>query len=95
MVWIFPSRFTRQIMITRHKVAAKLADYLHHRLTLEELVKWAEQAMMEGKFDPSNFETLRDIISRLGLADVRKFGLTWEERKEFLLILQEDDRHVD
>ena len=71
-------------MITRQDVAAKLTDYLHHRLTLEELVEWAEQAMMEGEFEEGNFETLRDIVSRLGLADVREFGLAWEDCKEFL-----------
>ena len=71
-------------MITRHVVAAKLTDYLHHHLTLEELVEWAEQAMMEGEFDESDFEALRDIISRLGLADVKEFGLTWEDCEDFL-----------
>jgi hypothetical protein len=71
-------------MITRHDVAAKLTDYLRHRLTLEEVVEWAEQAMMEGEFDESDFETLRDIMSRLGLADVREFGLTWEDCEVFL-----------
>jgi len=71
-------------VITRQDVAAKLTDYLHHRLTLEELVEWAEQAMMEGEFEEGNFETLRDIVSRLGLADVREFGLAWEDCKEFL-----------
>ena len=71
-------------MITRHDVAAKLTNYLRHCLTLEELVEWAEQAMMEEEFDPSHLETLRDIISRLGLADVREFGLPWEDCEEFL-----------
>jgi hypothetical protein len=71
-------------MITRHDVAAKLTDYLRHSLTLGELVEWAEQAMMEGEFDESDFETLRDIVSRLGLADVREFGLTWEDCEAFL-----------
>jgi hypothetical protein len=28
-------------MITRHDVAARLADYLYHRSSLEELVAWA------------------------------------------------------
>jgi hypothetical protein len=71
-------------MITRHTVAAKLIDYLHERLTLEAVVAWAEQAMMEEEFDPQDFETLRDIISRLGLADVKAFGLTWEDCRDFL-----------
>ncbi|MBI4596460.1 MAG: hypothetical protein HY730_08815 [Candidatus Tectomicrobia bacterium] len=71
-------------MITRYDVAGKLMDYLHHRLTLKELVVWAEQQMMEADLDSSEFEMLRDIISRLGLADVREFGLTWEDCEAFL-----------
>jgi hypothetical protein len=71
-------------MITRHDVAAKLTDYLHHRLRLEDLVEWAEQAMMEEDFEPSHFATIRDILSRLGLANVREFSLSWEDCEEFL-----------
>jgi hypothetical protein len=71
-------------MITRHDVAAKLADYLHHRLALEEVVDWAEEAMREGEFNEQDFVTLRDIVSRLGLADMKEFGLTWEDCTAFL-----------
>jgi hypothetical protein len=55
-------------MITGQIVAEKLTDYLHHRLTLEELVEWAEPAMMEEEFDKNKLETVRDIVSRPGLA---------------------------
>ena len=65
--------------ITRKKVADKLAAYLHHRITLSELVAWAEQAMREGDFGSRNVERIRDVVARLGLADVRAFGLTWED----------------
>ena len=75
----------RQVVkITRRKVAQKLIDYLDHRITLAELVSWAELAMMEADFDARDFETLRDIVSRLGLADVRAFGMTWEDCEDFL-----------
>ena len=70
--------------ITRRKVAQKLIDYLYHRITLIELVDWAEKAMMEGDFEKKEFEILREIVSRVGLADVRAFGLTWEECEDFL-----------
>ena len=72
------------MQITRQDLAKKLIDYLHHRITQAELVSWAESAMMAADFDEKNFETLRDITARLGLADVKQFGLTWEECKEFL-----------
>lgn len=70
--------------ITREEVAGKLKDYLQHRISLNELVDWAERAMMEGEFEEEHLEELREIVGRLGLADVRAFGLTWEDCEEFL-----------
>lgn len=71
-------------MITRHEVAQKLNDYLHHRLDLGQIVSWAESAMMDSDFETSDFEIIRDIVARIGLADVRAFGLTWEDCEGFL-----------
>ena len=71
-------------MITRDVVARQLSDYLQHRITRIELVDWAERAMMEEEFEGSEFKTIRDITSRIGLADVREFGLTWEDCESFL-----------
>lgn len=70
--------------ITRQMVAQKLSDYLYHRVTLTDLVNWAESAMMEADFEGQDFETLRDIVSHLGLADVRAFAITWEDCENFL-----------
>ena len=51
--------------ITRQEVAQKLIDYLQHRITLTELVDWAEVAMMEAEFGDRNafrpFSSLRPI----------------------------------
>ena len=71
-------------MITREVLASRLRDYLQHRITREALVDWAEHAMMEDEFDERDLDTIRDITSRLGLADVREFGLTWEDCEAFL-----------
>jgi hypothetical protein len=71
-------------MITRDTLALRLRDYLQHRITRAALVDWAEHAMMEDEFDDRDFDTLRDITSRLGLADVREFGLTWEDCEGYL-----------
>jgi hypothetical protein len=48
------------------------------------LVDWAENAMMEGEFDERDMDALRRVIARLGVADVRAFGLTWEECEQAL-----------
>ena len=69
---------------TRHDVIDKLASYLQHRITLTELVDWAEQVMMEGDFASEESVVLRDVVARLGIADVRAFGLTWEECEALL-----------
>jgi hypothetical protein len=65
-------------------VADRLTAYLRHELSLPELVDWAENVMMEGDFEEENYETLREIVSRLGVADVKAFGLTWEDCERFL-----------
>lgn len=70
--------------ITRQVAAKKLSDYLQHNITMAQLVDWAETAMMDEEFEEQHGELLRDIISRLGLADVRAFGLTWEDCENFL-----------
>ena len=72
------------MIITRNVVAEKLIDFLQHRLSLADMVNWAEAAIMEEEFDEHNYHTLRDIVSRLGLADVKAFGLSWTDCEDFL-----------
>lgn len=71
-------------IITREAVAKKLAAYLHHDLSLTDLVAWAESALMASDFDPAHFMAIRDVVARLGVADVRTFGLTWEDCEQLL-----------
>ena len=70
--------------ITNKDVAQKIIDYLHHRITHADLVDWAESMMLEADFDNRDYENLRDIVSRLGLSDVREFGMSWEDCENFL-----------
>ncbi len=71
-------------MITRQTVRDKLLAYLNHQITLAQLVDWAEEAMLEGEFDPRDADQLSDVVSRLGAADVEGFGLTWDDCYDFL-----------
>ncbi|OFW00724.1 MAG: hypothetical protein A3I61_03725 [Acidobacteria bacterium RIFCSPLOWO2_02_FULL_68_18] len=71
-------------MTTREVLASRLRDYLQHRITRATLVDWAERAMMDEEFDDRDLDTIRDITSRLGLGDVREFGLTWEDCEAYL-----------
>ena len=71
-------------MITPKLVAEKLSAYLCHKIDIADLVDWAEKVMMENEFEQRHYETLQEIVSRLGVADVRAFGLTWEDCERFL-----------
>ncbi len=65
--------------ITKETVADKITAYLHHQISLADLVTWAEDVMQAGDISEHDFETIRDVVARLGVADVRAFGLTWED----------------
>ncbi|HWG97527.1 MAG TPA: hypothetical protein VN647_10625 [Nitrospira sp.] len=70
-------------LITRKTVAEKLSAHLRHDLSLDSLV-WAESAMMDGEFDPAHLPTIRNVVARIGVADVRAFGLTWDDCEQLL-----------
>ena len=72
------------MLITKKIVADKIAAYLHHDITLAQLVDWAELAMMDGELAERDATTLATVIARLGVADVRAFGLAWEDCEELL-----------
>ncbi len=70
--------------ITKQTVADKTAAYLHHEITLAQLVDWSERALMDGEFAERDASTLSQVVSRLGVADVRAFGLAWDDCEELL-----------
>lgn len=39
---------------------------------------------MEGEFDEKDAAAISAVVSRLGVADVRAFGLTWADCEELL-----------
>ena len=82
------------MQLTREAVARKLATYLHHEISLNELVAWANVAMMEDDFEETYYDAIRDAVARLGLAEVQAFGLTWEECASLLKQLDYDVREV-
>lgn len=70
--------------MTKHTVAEKIAAYLRHDLSLADLVSWAEDALMEGDFAEDEASTIADVVARLGVADVRAFGLAREDCEQLL-----------
>jgi hypothetical protein len=72
------------MIITKQQLAVNLLNYLQRKTTLSDLVSWAEEAFMEGDIQGEDPEVVRDILARLGLADVKAFGLFWDDCNEFM-----------
>lgn len=70
--------------ISKQTVASKIAAYLHHEITMGDLVDWSERALLNEEFAESDSAILAEVIGRLGVADVRAFGLTWDDCEELL-----------
>jgi len=70
--------------ITKKTVADKIVAYLHHEITLAQLVDWSESALLDDELAERDAQTLSSVIARLGVADVRAFGLAWEDCEELL-----------
>ncbi len=66
-------------MITKQIVAEQFLKYLNHKITLAELVDWAEQAIMNGGLEPNDTKKLMNVLGKIAAADVKEFGLFWED----------------
>jgi hypothetical protein len=65
--------------VTKQLVAYQLAAHLRQELSTAELVDWAEEILLSDEIELEESPDLRNVIARLGVADVREFGLTWED----------------
>jgi cobyrinic acid a,c-diamide synthase len=70
--------------ITKQTVANQIAAYLRHEISLAQLVDWSENALLDGELAERDAQTVSSVIARLGVADVRAFGLAWEDCEELL-----------
>ena len=72
------------MMITKETVAERICDYLRHHLSLAQLVDWAEDALRDAPIDEGDADLIADILAKVGLGDVKQFGLTWDDCFESL-----------
>ncbi len=66
-------------MITKQRIAKELLTYMNHSISLQELVEWAENAILEGNFEEGAESEIRNALGLLGAADAEGFGLLWED----------------
>jgi hypothetical protein len=72
------------MVLTRKALADMLIKYINRKIDLPTLVNWAEDMIKEADFEEGSFELIREILARIGLADVREFGLTWDDCYDYL-----------
>jgi hypothetical protein len=72
------------MIITNQILAINLLSYLQHKTSLSDLASWTENAFMEGDIQGEEPEVVREILAKLGLADVKEFGLLWDDGYEYM-----------
>lgn len=72
------------MIITKQLLAVNLLNYLQHKKSLDDLLDWAENAFMEGIIHEEDLEIVGSILARIGVADVKTFGLTLEDYDEIM-----------
>ena len=72
------------MVVTKKTLAEMLIKYINRNIDLPSFISWAEDMMREAEFEGGSFELIRDILARIGLADVREFGLTWDDCYDYL-----------
>jgi len=63
-----------------------------HSTTGKILVNWSERVLLDGDLAERDAETLAAVAARLGVADVRAFGLTWDDCQPAFFILSNVER---
>lgn len=66
-------------MITKQTVAEQINSYLNHQTTLAQLVDWCENVLSHGEIADADIDVVSEVVARIGIADVKNFGLLWEE----------------
>ena len=68
-------------MVTHQTIATKLIDYMNNRLSLVEIVAWAELILID---TPTESAEAHSILGYIAAADNDGFPLGWTECHEFL-----------
>lgn len=72
------------MLVTKKILADKLLKYINREIDLQNLIHWAEEMIRESDFEEKDFEFINKMLARIGLADVREFGLTWDDCYNYL-----------
>ena len=72
------------MVVTKKLLVDMLLKYINRGIGLPNLIDWAEDMIRDAEIEDNGYETIKDILARIGLADVREFGLTWDDCYDYL-----------
>ncbi len=61
--------------ITKEILASKILEYLNRKIPANDLVLWAENAMLDGNYQNEYFSEISDTLAKIGLINVKSFEL--------------------
>jgi hypothetical protein len=65
--------------LTREQIALMLVGYIEHKISLSEIVHKSETWIQDAAFESGFEDDIMVVLSQLGLADVKVFGLGIED----------------
>ena len=80
------------MILTRELLADMLMRYINREIDSSSLVSYAEDMLRDAHFEDRSFELIREVLANIGHADVREFGLTWDDCYDYLHKLGYDVR---
>ena len=72
------------MIVTKEVLTNMLVKYLNREIIKDELVDWAENMVCDAEFPEEDINLIKKVLSHIGLADVKKFGLTWDDCYNYL-----------
>lgn len=70
--------------VTKEILTDMIIKYLNRQMGKDELVDWAENMICKEEFVEQDAHLIMEILSHIGLADVKEFGLSWDDCYEYL-----------
>jgi hypothetical protein len=72
------------MLITKETLTDMIVKYLNRKIDKVELVDWAEDMICNGEIVEERSNLIMEILGRLGLSDVKEFGLSWDDCYDYL-----------
>ncbi len=67
------------MIVTKKLIKEKILEYLSLKISLKILDEWCEE-----QFQSSNFDVLTEVLSKIGVSNVKNFSIEWHEWNYFL-----------